>query len=254
MNGSGEALPDVIRPGLDLVICGTASGKHSAAEQAYYAQPNNRFWHILEQTGLTPRRLDPDEYKRLPDFGIGLTDLAKRYSGIDSGLRPDDFDIAGFRQKIEMTKPRFLVFNGKKAASIYFGVHTRNIDYGCQNALIGETAIIVVTQTSGANAHWKAETWHECARFVRETRSGLDRNKPEIERINNYLQSCLREFGRAEVSAVEAAKWLDRADLLKDSPTRPGKPLRDLLRAEKILGQEQRPNRKCGNWWITRVD
>jgi len=50
---------------------------------------------------------------------------------------------------------------------------------------------------------------------------------------------------------VEAATWLDRAGLLKDSTDRPGKALRELLRAGKILGQRQDPNRR---WFIRRTD
>ncbi|MGD9548127.1 MAG: hypothetical protein AB7V45_11375 [Candidatus Krumholzibacteriia bacterium] len=68
--------------------------------------------------------------------------------------------------------------------------------------------------------------------------------------INLYLQYQLEKRGLKSVRAVEAARWLDRAQILKDSKSRPGKPLRDLLRQGEILGQRQEPN----NWWyIDRV-
>ena len=48
---SGHILPDVLQPGLALVFCGTAAGKRSAAERAYYAHPGNMFWRALPAGG-----------------------------------------------------------------------------------------------------------------------------------------------------------------------------------------------------------
>lgn len=68
--------------------------------------------------------------------------------------------------------------------------------------------------------------------------------------IGDFLQSEMSRRSLDTVAAVEAAGWLDRAGLLKDSPHRPGLPLRDLLRAGQILGQRQEPN---GRWYIDRT-
>ena len=149
-------------------------GNLSASEKAYYARPGNRFWRILAETGLTPRQLSPHEFNCLPEFGIGLTDIAKRYSGTDAGLQTGVSDIYRFRRKIEEAQPRVLAFNGKKAASIYFGVRTRKLDYGLQSGRNGETIVFILPQTSGRNAHWKPEPWRDCAWFVRKIRAGQD--------------------------------------------------------------------------------
>ena len=69
--------------------------------------------------------------------------------------------------------------------------------------------------------------------------------------ISNFLQSKLREKGMSTVTSIQAARWLDKANILTDSPHRPGKPLRELLRAGLIKGQRQEPNRR---WYIDRVD
>jgi excisionase family DNA binding protein len=71
--------------------------------------------------------------------------------------------------------------------------------------------------------------------------------------INGYLQGCLYDRDRHEVPAVEAACWLDDAGLLTDSESRPGLPLRNLLRAGQIMGADQRPARRNGRWYITRA-
>jgi len=57
-----------------------------------------------------------------------------------------------------------------------------------------------------------------------------------------------------EVAAVEAARWLDSAGVLSDSDSRPGLPLRNLLRAGAIAGADQRPPTKHGRWFIVRVE
>lgn len=66
--------------------------------------------------------------------------------------------------------------------------------------------------------------------------------------INAALQevACADPHGR--VAAVPAAAELDRRDLLPDSRQRPGKPLRDLLRAGFIEHAYQEPNSR---WWVS---
>ena len=67
-------LPDVLASDLKVVFCGTAVGDQSARRKAYYAGRGNKFWTILYRTGLTPIMLEPEEYEKLLDFDIGLTD------------------------------------------------------------------------------------------------------------------------------------------------------------------------------------
>lgn len=73
---------------------------------------------------------------------------------------------------------------------------------------------------------------------------------PNVSAINAHLQRTLEAKDLAEVDAVTAAQWLDRAGLLADSASRPGWPLRKLLRASRIAGQHQEPN---GRWFIRRL-
>ena len=73
----------------------------------------------------------------------------------------------------------------------------------------------------------------------------------DIYAINLYLQERLEGDWRKEVRAAEAAVWLDDAGLLRDYKR--GLPLRRLLRAGRIAGQQQRPDRRNGSWWIRRL-
>jgi TDG/mug DNA glycosylase family protein len=79
-------LPDILGPDLAVVFCGSAVGLRSAEVGAYYAGPGNKFWPTLAAIELTPRRLAPDEYATVLDYGIGLTDLTKTEFGADAAL------------------------------------------------------------------------------------------------------------------------------------------------------------------------
>ena len=73
----------------------------------------------------------------------------------------------------------------------------------------------------------------------------------DLYAINLHLQERLERYWRKEVHAAEAAIWLDDAGLLRDYKR--GLPLRRLLRAGRIAGQQQRPDGRNGSWWIRRL-
>jgi len=158
-------LPDLLCANLSLVICGTAAGATSAQLQQYYAKPGNKFWATLYQVGLTPVLLNPTEYLRLLDYGIGLTDLVKGKAGMDHILEKADFGNQPMAQKIKQYQPRCFCFNGKRAAEAFF---EKPVAYGRQDAVIGQTHFFVAPSTSGAaNKWWDIDLWKELAIFCR---------------------------------------------------------------------------------------
>ena len=159
-------LPDVLQPGLKLVVCGTAASTRSAERMAYYAGPGNKFWRTLEATGLTPRRLEPEDFPTLPTYGIGLTDVAKGQSGMDHEIDFARSDPDAVRAKLLECAPAWLAFNGKKAAQIYLG--TKTVDYGPLSETLGTTRLFVAPSTSGAaNGNWDPALWQALADAVR---------------------------------------------------------------------------------------
>ena len=157
-----EVLPDVLRPGLRVVFCGTAAGTASARAKAYYAGPGNAFWGTLRETGLTPVRLEPAEFRRLPEFGIGLTDICKVLHGADAEVGTVEFDVDGLRARIAEVEPALLAFNGKNAAR---GTLERGVAYGPQEEQIGGAAVWVLPSTSAAaRRYWDIGPWRELAR------------------------------------------------------------------------------------------
>lgn len=167
-----DILPDVLEPGLRVVFCGTQAGAVSARRGAYYAGPGNKFWPVLQQIGLVPVRLQPEEFRTLPRYGIGLTDVAKRTSGPDSALRGGHFDVAGFAARIAANRPRILAFNGKRAAQAALGVNEGRLAYGLQAHGLADADIYVLPSTSGAAAgFWSIEPWKQLAMAVTGTLS-----------------------------------------------------------------------------------
>lgn len=164
----GHAVPDLLAPNLRLVLCGTALGRRSAEQRAYYAHPNNLFWRTLHEIGLTPERIAPQDYARLLDHGIGLTDLAKRHFGNDDELPAGALDAEALRRKMLEYAPAMLAFTSKKGASIFLGRPTGRIALGEQVERIGETRLFVLPSPSGtARGHWDRAVWEELAAVVK---------------------------------------------------------------------------------------
>ncbi len=144
-----------------VVFCGTAAGAVAARVGAPYAGPGNRFWWVLHETGLTPRELRPAEFRELPRYGLGLTDVAKYTSGGDSSLVRSDFDAAAVVAKVERHAPGILAFVGKRAAQEVLG---GRVDHGRQAVRIGATKVWVVPSTSGAaRGAWDLGPWRALA-------------------------------------------------------------------------------------------
>ncbi len=156
-----DALPDLLRPGLRVVFCGTAAGTASAKAKAYYAGPGNAFWEALYVTGQTPEQLAPAEFTRLPEFGIGLTDICKVSYGSDAEVGTVEFDVDHLRARIAEVEPTHLAFNGKNAAR---GALERAVTTGLQEEQIGGAQVWVLPSTSGAaRGYWDIGPWQELA-------------------------------------------------------------------------------------------
>lgn len=161
-------VPDVLQPGLTILFCGTAMGRKSAEQKAYYANPGNFFWRTLHATGLTPERIAPHDYLRLLDHGLGATDLSKAHYGNDVELPPDALDVAALRQKVLTFKPRILAFTSKTGAAAFLDRPTGKIPLGFQPETVGETRLCVLPSPSGqARIFWDESIWQALADEVK---------------------------------------------------------------------------------------
>lgn len=159
-------LPDILAPGLALVFCGTAPSRISAAKGAYYANPGNAFWPTLRRTGLVPPDFAVTEFPRLPEFGLGLTDLNKVEIGNDADLTPDGFDIPGFMAKMRAHRPAAIAFTSKNGARLFLGRGSAPA-WGRQGADWEGITLFVLPSPSGqARASFDLGPWQEAAAFV----------------------------------------------------------------------------------------
>jgi double-stranded uracil-DNA glycosylase len=160
-----DVLPDVLAPGLDVVFCGNAAGKVSAQRGAPFAGPGNYFWPVLHETGLTPVLLAPEEFRRLPEFGLGLTDACKTHFGSDAEVGTANHDPERVRRAVRAHAPVHLAFVGKQAARIVLG---RRVDYGLQPEPLEGAQAWVLPSTSGlARRFWSVGPWQELAAAAR---------------------------------------------------------------------------------------
>ncbi|MEN9446072.1 MAG: hypothetical protein RL728_584 [Bacteroidota bacterium] len=164
-------LPDVLQNNLKVVFCGMAAGNKSAERNQYYAGAGNKFYKVLHHISLTPHQLNPSEFKQLPKYDLGLTDLVKKTFGNDNVLKKEDFDVNEFKLKIEKYKPQIVCFNGKAAASVFiYGKKnkTQNINYGLLPNSIGSTKLYVAPSTSGAaNSSWDIKVWEDLTNYIK---------------------------------------------------------------------------------------
>jgi TDG/mug DNA glycosylase family protein len=160
-----NVLDDLLKPGLQLLVCGTAASERSAILGHYYAGPGNKFWRTLAEVGLTPRQLAPSEYRLLAGFGIGLTDIAKSQSGADADITFAKAHGHDLTAKVMTYQPRYLCFNGKRAAKECLG--RKDVPFGFRPELLGITQVFVAPSTSGAaSGTWDISLWQQLANRI----------------------------------------------------------------------------------------
>ncbi len=152
-------LPDYIRPGLRILFVGINPGLRSAAVGHHFAGHSNRFWKLLAESRLVPEPLSYREDSRLPEFGLGLTNIVSRPSrGIDS-LRPKDYQDGrkALIAKVKKSKPRIVALLGVTIYRALFatvlGKQPRRIPLGLAPTRLAGIPVFVLSNPSGRNAH-----------------------------------------------------------------------------------------------------
>lgn len=166
-------LPDYLKPGLQVVFVGFNPGDRSSRLGYYYAGRGNQFWNFLFESGLVPVRLRPEDDRRVFEFGIGLTDVVKRWSRSSNDLRSADFQdgVPALRSKLRTAAPRALAFNGKVAYEKFSG---RPTQLGWRRELVEGARVFVLPSTSGRNGSLrrveKLAYFERLARWVKRSK------------------------------------------------------------------------------------
>ena len=157
--GPPATLPDYLRSGLDIVSVGINPSLSSVRAGYYFANPRNRFWRALNDSGLLPVRLVPGvaAMAALLEHGIGFTDVVKRPTAMAGDLRAADYrqDVPLLSAKLARYQPRIIWFQGKTACDHYLkytGAMPARIDWGQQPFGLGPCQVFVTPSPSPANA------------------------------------------------------------------------------------------------------
>lgn len=170
-------LEDILAYNLLIVFCGSAVSRKSREKGCYYCGPGNKFWpqfsRITGRENLIPASIE--DCRIVLEYRIGLTDLNKTESGSDRSLTKSEYDTGSFMQKMLEYKPRCIVFNGKEAAR--HALKRREIGYGMQSEMIGESSVFVAPSTSGLSAKdWKSHgeaCWGRIGEIYSEMRARM---------------------------------------------------------------------------------
>ena len=170
---TGKTVRDVIAPGLKVLFCGINPGLYTAAVGHHFARPGNRFWPALYAAGFTDRLLSPFDEQELLTRGFGVTNVVMRTTATADQLSRVELHEGGKRlaRKVKRYKPKFLAVLGLGAYRAAFEKPKAVI--GRQEETIGETALWVLPNPSGLNAHYQAKDlaklFGELKRAVEET-------------------------------------------------------------------------------------
>jgi double-stranded uracil-DNA glycosylase len=84
-------LRDRIAPGLRVLFVGINPGVRSAITGHHFAGFSNRFWKLLVESKLVPEPITYEDDRRLPEWGLGITNLIARPTPGIGDLRPAEY-------------------------------------------------------------------------------------------------------------------------------------------------------------------
>lgn len=174
-----DVLPDDGRR-LRLLIVGINPGLWTAAVNAPFARPGNRFWPSLHLAGLTAHLVDASvglratDERALLDAGIGITNLVGRATVRADELTKPELRDAGVRliRRVQDMRPAAVAIAGITAYRTAFNVPKAKLGKQDADALAGwpkESELWVVPQPSGLNAHENVASLAEKWRAVWES-------------------------------------------------------------------------------------
>jgi double-stranded uracil-DNA glycosylase len=141
---------DHIKENLKILFVGFNPSIRSSETGHHFANPNNRFWRILYEAGLTPRRYDASEDAKLLDLGMGITNIVTRPTKAADEITKEEYQKGKeiLRKKIETFKPQVVCFVGKGVYQEYSGL--KKVPWGKQEkAVVPGTVDFVAPSSSG---------------------------------------------------------------------------------------------------------
>jgi TDG/mug DNA glycosylase family protein len=140
---------DILARGLDIIFCGLNPAASAAAAGHNFSDRSNRFWPVLHLAGFTTVRLEPQDERRLLEFGCGITAAVRRPTERADEVRGEEFKEArlGLEAKVRRYAPRAMAFLGKRALSAMTG--RPDVRWGRQPTQFGGATTWVLPNPSG---------------------------------------------------------------------------------------------------------
>jgi double-stranded uracil-DNA glycosylase len=143
--------PDILAMGLDVIFCGLNPASSAAAAGHNFSNGTNRFWTVLHLAGFTGVRLQPQDERRLLEYGCGITAVVRRPTKSAAEVSPKEFRETrlGFEAKMRHYAPRSIAFLGKRALSTMIG--RRDLEWGRLPTEFAGTMAWILPNPSGLN-------------------------------------------------------------------------------------------------------
>lgn len=145
-----KPIPDHLKINLTILFVGFNPSIRSSETGHHFANPNNRFWTILYNAGLTTRKFNTTEDYQLLDINYGLTNIVARPTKTAEEITKEEYKQGKeeLRKKIERYKPKIVCFVGKGVYQQYSG--KKDIQWGAQeNSVVPDTIDFVAPSSSG---------------------------------------------------------------------------------------------------------
>ena len=152
-------LRDCIQPGLLVLFVGINPGLRSAQTGHHFAGYSNRFWRLLHESKLVSEPLTYREDRRLPEWGLGLTNIIGRCTtGIDV-LDPVEYrqGVESLKRKIRRYQPHIVALLGVTIFRMLFSDKEQlkgPLDLGVTTLQLAGARIFLLPNPSGRNAHY----------------------------------------------------------------------------------------------------
>lgn len=143
-------IPDHLQKNLDLLFVGFNPSIRSGETGHHFANPNNRFWKILFEAGLTPRKYQANEDYKLLELGYGMTNIVSRPTKAADEITKEEYQKGReiLIKKITEYQPKIVCFVGKGVYQEYS--KKRTIPWGRQHeSIVLGTIDFVAPSSSG---------------------------------------------------------------------------------------------------------
>ncbi|MEH7546556.1 G/U mismatch-specific DNA glycosylase [Neobacillus vireti] len=114
---------DHLAENLKILFVGFNPSIRSSELGHHYANPNNRFWKILYEAGLTELKYNAAEDAQLLEFGYGFTNIVERPTKAADEITKEEYREGRviLKRKIERYRPKVVCFVGKGVYQEYSG-------------------------------------------------------------------------------------------------------------------------------------